>query len=71
MSKLFEVSMGDVLIEKEGDEVFTVTELYPESGCAVLENSEGRASAVSLKNLLDAIESGDLVFQEDDDGEEK
>lgn len=71
MSKLFEVSMGDVLIEKEGDEVFTVTKLYPESGCAVLENSEGQESAVGLKNLLDAIESGDLVFERADDGEEE
>lgn len=71
MSKLFEVSMGDVLIEKESDEVFTVTELYPESGCAVLENTEGQESAVGIKNLLDAIESGDLAFQEDDGGEEE
>ncbi len=71
MSKLFEVSMGDVLIEKESDEVFTVTKLYPESGCAVLENTEGQESAVGIKNLLDAIESGDLAFQEDGDGEEE
>jgi hypothetical protein len=71
MSRLLEVSVGDVLTENESDEVFTVTELYPESGCAVLENSEGQKSAVTINNLLEAIESGDLVFQEDDDGEEE
>lgn len=66
MPELLEVSEGDVFVDHD-DEEFTVTALHPESGYAVLQDSEENQSTVTIKSLLRAIESGDLMPQRDAD----
>ena len=68
---LNEIAEGDVFLDEEEDDEYTIKKVHPQSGYAVLEDSEENEKTVSLKSLLDAIESGDLVRQDDDEGKEK